>query len=90
MYIFTSLGCRSDELPVPLLRRGGSLVVHAAEDYYQILGVEKGADKKAIKSAYRQKVHLLLCGLLFVDARAGVHMLWRAWSSFIRAVEQQH
>jgi len=31
-------------------------VTRAADEYYQILGVEKGADKKAIKSAYRQKV----------------------------------
>lgn len=29
--------------------------MHAAEDYYTTLGVDKGADKKTIKSAYRQK-----------------------------------
>lgn len=29
--------------------------MHAAEDYYATLGVDKGADKKTIKSAYRQK-----------------------------------
>ena len=31
------------------------MVVRAAEDYYDILGVGKSADKKEIKSAYRQK-----------------------------------
>ncbi len=31
-------------------------MTRAADEYYEILGVEKGADKKAIKSAYRQKV----------------------------------
>lgn len=36
-------------------RRGRSLVVHAAQDYYSVLGVEKNADKQAIKTAYRQK-----------------------------------
>ena len=36
-------------------RRGQSLVVHAAQDYYSVLGVEKNADKQAIKTAYRQK-----------------------------------
>lgn len=45
-----------------IYRRGASLVTRAAEDYYQILGVDKGADKKAIKSAYRQKVGI--CRLL--------------------------
>jgi len=30
-------------------------VVRAGEDYYSVLGVDKGADKKTIKSAYRQK-----------------------------------
>ncbi|KDD76111.1 hypothetical protein H632_c350p0, partial [Helicosporidium sp. ATCC 50920] len=44
---------------VPLLRkrhseRRVSWVVHASRDFYKILGVERGADKKAIKSAYRQ------------------------------------
>lgn len=33
---------------------GQRLVVRAERDFYQILGVEKGADKKTIKSAYRQ------------------------------------
>ena len=32
-------------------RRRGSLVVRA--DYYETLGVSKGADKKTIKTAYR-------------------------------------
>ena len=31
------------------------MVVCAAEDYYDVLGVGKSADKKEIKSAYRQK-----------------------------------
>lgn len=39
--------------------RRGSLVVRAGEDYYSVLGVDKGADKKTIKSAYRQKVPTL-------------------------------
>ena len=30
-----------------------SHVVHAGKDYYQVLGVGKDADKKALKSAYR-------------------------------------
>lgn len=34
--------------------RGANLVVRAESDYYKILGVDRGADKKAIKSAYRQ------------------------------------
>ncbi len=32
------------------------MVTRAGEDYYSVLGVDKGADKKSIKSAYRQKV----------------------------------
>lgn len=32
-----------------------SVIVRADGDYYALLGVEKGADKKAIKQAYRQK-----------------------------------
>ena len=36
-------------------RRGYSVVVRAAADYYEVLGVARDADKKAIKSAYRQK-----------------------------------
>jgi DnaJ domain len=32
-------------------------VTRAAQDYYEVLGVSKDADKKAIKSAYRQKVN---------------------------------
>jgi hypothetical protein len=32
------------------------VVTRAAQDYYEALGVSKDADKKAIKSAYRQKV----------------------------------
>ncbi|KAL6767292.1 hypothetical protein ACKKBG_A39390 [Auxenochlorella protothecoides x Auxenochlorella symbiontica] len=35
-------------------RRGSSLVVHAERDFYGILGVSRDADKKTIKSAYRQ------------------------------------
>ena len=35
------------------------MVVRAAEDYYDTLGVSKTADKKEIKSAYRQKVRRL-------------------------------
>lgn len=34
--------------------RGASLVVRADADYYATLGVDRGADKKTIKSAYRQ------------------------------------
>ncbi|KAF8063844.1 TRN1 [Scenedesmus sp. PABB004] len=50
--------------PVALPRRGARaggrsrasrLVVRAAADYYEVLGVQRGADKKAIKQAYRQK-----------------------------------
>lgn len=36
-------------------RRGRSVVVQAAKDYYDVLGVARNADKKAIKQAYRQK-----------------------------------
>jgi len=35
--------------------RGFSVVVRAASDYYDLLGVSKNADKKEIKQAYRQK-----------------------------------
>ena len=35
------------------------MVVRAADDYYDVLGVSKTADKKEIKSAYRQKVRSL-------------------------------
>ncbi|WIA22066.1 hypothetical protein OEZ85_004411 [Tetradesmus obliquus] len=35
--------------------RGRSVVVHAARDFYDTLGVPRTADKKAIKQAYRQK-----------------------------------
>ena len=31
------------------------MVVHADEDYYRTLGVDRGADAKTIKTAYRQK-----------------------------------
>lgn len=31
------------------------MVVRADGDYYSLLGVDKGADKKTIKQAYRQK-----------------------------------
>lgn len=40
-------------------RRGASLVVRADVDYYSVLGVDKSADKKAIKAAYRWRA--LLC-----------------------------
>ena len=36
-------------------RRGYCVVVRAAADYYDVLGVARDADKKTIKSAYRQK-----------------------------------
>ena len=36
-------------------KRGHSAIVYADQDYYSVLGVSKGADKAAIKSAYRQK-----------------------------------
>ena len=35
------------------------MVVRVAEDYYDTLGVSKTADKKEIKSAYRQKARWL-------------------------------
>ncbi len=35
------------------------MMVRAAEDYYDTLGVSKTADKKEIKSAYRQKARRL-------------------------------
>lgn len=35
--------------------RGRTVIVRAAKDYYDILGVSKTADKKQIKQAYRQK-----------------------------------
>jgi molecular chaperone DnaJ len=35
-------------------RRGVALAARAARDFYQILGVPRDADKKAVKSAYRQ------------------------------------
>ena len=34
-------------------QRRASHVVRADVDYYSVLGVDKGADKKAIKQAYR-------------------------------------
>lgn len=37
-----------------------SHIVYAAKDYYQVLGVSKDADKKAMKSAYRLKLLLIL------------------------------
>ena len=36
-------------------QRGQALVVHAEQDYYNVLGIDKNADKQAIKTAYRQK-----------------------------------
>jgi hypothetical protein len=35
-------------------QRGLALIVHAERDFYQLLGVGRDADKKQIKSAYRQ------------------------------------
>ena len=40
------------------------MVVRAADDYYDILGVSKSADKKEIKSAYRQKVLVRMAKVL--------------------------
>lgn len=50
------------------------MVVQAAKDYYDVLGVARNADKKAIKQAYRQKARkfhpvsawTVLGGVLFV------------------------
>lgn len=46
------------------------MIVHADADYYASLGVSQSADKKEIKSAYRQKARKFhpvryfgLCGL---------------------------
>lgn len=36
-------------------RRGRTVIVRAARDYYDVLGVSRTADKKQIKQAYRQK-----------------------------------
>jgi len=44
------------------------VVVRADEDYYGILGVDRSADKKAIKQAYRQKArkfHPVSIGCLY-------------------------
>jgi len=48
--------------------RGGrrlSHIVHAGKDYYQVLGVGRDADKKALKAAYRYLYlsHLFLDGV---------------------------
>lgn len=40
-------------------RRAASMVVLADADYYAALGVSQNADKKEIKSAYRQKARKL-------------------------------
>lgn len=42
--------------PVHMSRRRGrcAVVVRADGDYYDLLGVPKGSDKKAIKTGYRQ------------------------------------
>ena len=39
----------------PRQKRGHSAIVYADQDYYSVLGINKSADKQAIKSAYRQK-----------------------------------
>ena len=39
----------------PQQKRGYSVTVCAEQDYYSVLGIDKKADKQAIKSAYRQK-----------------------------------
>jgi molecular chaperone DnaJ len=41
-------------------RRGGTLVVWAAADYYATLGVQRSADIKAIKAAYRKLARQVL------------------------------
>jgi DnaJ-domain-containing protein 1 len=41
--------------PASSSRRGRRVVVQAAQDFYNILGVDRNADKKQIKQAYRQK-----------------------------------
>lgn len=41
--------------PTSSSRRGRSVIVRAAADFYDILGVPRSADKKQIKQAYRQK-----------------------------------
>jgi len=38
----------------PRTPRGASFVVRAARDYYEVLGVSRGADTKEMKRAYRQ------------------------------------
>ncbi len=43
------------------MQRGSHLVVRADVDYYSVLGVDKNADKKAIKQAYRC-LHLAVSG----------------------------
>lgn len=48
-------GQRLSTAPHAAQRRRRSVVTRAGENFYSVLGVDKGADKKAIKSAYRQK-----------------------------------
>lgn len=50
----SSLPCNRQR-PHKQQQRGHSLVVHADADYYSVLGIDKNADKQAIKTAYRQK-----------------------------------
>eukprot|EP00884_Botryococcus_braunii_P017788 jgi/Botrbrau1/4693/Bobra.0218s0015.1 len=52
---FAGQQLRCGALRRPKGGRGNYLVVRADSDYYEILGVPRDADKKAIKSAYRQK-----------------------------------
>ena len=50
-----------------------SVVVYAAKDYYQVLGVPKEADKKALKAAYRWC--LVTCTLSFHQCWSRFHEL---------------
>lgn len=47
-------GARPAPLAGSRARRGASLLVRAERDFYQLLGVARDADKKTIKSSYRQ------------------------------------
>ena len=45
------IGSAQEQVLTPLL----SLLPVLVQDFYDVLGVDRGADKKAIKTAYRQK-----------------------------------